>query len=321
MSPIKREAPNREETHFDEENRCPVKPDESKVHAGPIEQLMMSLENRYNFKRMLRMWGPYLDFLLRLLLLATFIDDSVHTALNFSQHEKTVNPYVLFFGICAQILGTAFLLALYYPKWSVRALIVWLVVQPVLYKQLSNFDFLADSITLMGGLLLLESYLLHTPMTHLFGRMLLPSMYIYHAGYYLLSLEHFHFNNALKFIVLLTVCVLVIIGLRSRRLALMLGFANFGFVFYQHAFFRMIYLEGGEWKYDPTHMSIPNNVVLQEGYSTSDFDLEEVYNVHRYYFFLGLSVSGSLFTLASIGPGDIALETNELLLPAGRAED
>lgn len=306
---------------FDEENRGLVKPYANKAKVGPVEQLLMSLDDTYNFKRMIRKWRHHLDFLLRLLLVATFLDDSFHTALTFSEHSISVNPFVLFFGICAQILGSTLLLALYYPKWSVNALIAWLVVQPVLYKQLSNFDFLADSITLMGGLLLMQSYLLYNSMTHLLGRMLLPAMYLYHAVHYLMSLEHFHFNNALKFIVLLTVCVLVILGLKSRRLALLLGFVNIGFIFYQHAFFRMIYLEDGEWKYNPHHMSIPTNVVLPEGYATSDFNLEEVYNIHRYYFFFGLSVSGSLFTLASIGPGEIALETNELLLPEGRAED
>ena len=48
----------------------------------------------------------------------------------------------------------------------------------------------------------------------------------------------------------------------------------------------------------------------------------QVYDIHKYYFFLGLSTSGALLLLTHYGPGKMALQQNELVLPTvSRAQD
>ena len=47
-----------------------------------------------------------------------------------------------------------------------------------------------------------------------------------------------------------------------------------------------------------------------------------IFDLHRYYFFQGLSTSGALLLLAQFGPGKIAVEENEVILPVmQRAQD
>ena len=39
-----------------------------------------------------------------------------------------------------------------------------------------------------------------------------------------------------------------------------------------------------------------------------------IFDLHRYYFFQGLSTSGALLLLAQFGPGEIAVQEDEVLL-------
>ena len=45
-----------------------------------------------------------------------------------------------------------------------------------------------------------------------------------------------------------------------------------------------------------------------------DFEPWLMLDLHRYYFFHGLSTSGALLLLAQFGPGKIAVEEDEVLL-------
>ena len=161
------------------------------------------------------------------------------------------------------------------------------------------------------------------------GRVLLPSMHIYYTGifcYKLLSEEET--NSALKYIagwsmfVLNTLILLgllisstfVAVGLKSRMVAFCLALVNIVFAFHQHSFFRMLYMEHGEWKYNVSNVNMPD-VVTSKDINAFDFEPWEVYDLHRYYFFLGMSISGSLLMLSMFGPGDVAVEKDEVLLP------
>lgn len=172
-------------------------------------------------------------------------------------------------------------------------------------------------------------------MTQLLGRLLLPTMYIYQAGLFLFSaLTLDETNNFVAWILSLSMFVvnmavlvglvigsiLVAAGLKSRAIAFLLALVNLGFVFYNHPFFRFIWYKDGEWKYED-NMSIPN-VALPKDVSSYGLTDEVLYNLHRYYFFLGLSTSGALLLLAQFGPGEIAMQKNEALLPVvARAQD
>jgi len=309
------------------------KPTKFKMGSKSIYQrLLLALDEHINVKAKMRVLRPCLEFILRLMLVATFLDDSFHTVLNLSEHLNHCNPLLLFLGLFVQITCSLSLLGLRYPDFSIKALIGWLIVQPLLFGQLSNFGFIAESLTVTGGLLVLHSHLIDhsfAPWVQIAGRMLLPTMYLHCAWHVLMSATTYEETNSFAmyiaslslFIVYILVAVvlaisfaLIAVGLKSRYIALLFGLTNLGIVTYQHPFFLYIWLEGGEWKYDE-EMPFPKDV-------SKTTDLEAAYNLQRYYFFLGLSTSGALLLLAYIGPGEFAVQKDEILLPrVARAQD
>jgi len=335
-------------------------------HTNLIQRVMLNVDEHVNVKVLLRMWGPRLESVVRLMLVSTFLDDSFRVATHFAQHVEQVSSagycpaaiamVLLAVGLVAQSLGSLCLLAPFQAEVATAALIGWALTQPLLYSQLPNLEFMSESLSLIGGLLMLRVHLLSnqqppaedtsTPSSHsntgsalaltqLFGRLLLPTAYIYQAGrfflsaftldettslgMYLSSLSMFFVHSAVL-VALVVASMLVATGLKSRTVALLLALANIGFVLIQHPFFRFLTHEDGEWKVDEDNMWMPN-VVMPKGVAISDFDSWQIYDLHRYYFFLGLSTSGALLLLAQFGPGDIAMQKDEVLLPVSRAKD
>lgn len=324
---------------------------------------MLSIDEHSNVKVLLRVWRPRLELVVRLLLVATFLDDALRMALHFSEHVEQVSgagrlpapvaTVLLAAGLLAQSLGSFAMLALFQVEIGTMALIGWATLQPLLYSQLSNFEFMSESLSLIGGLLMLRAHLLSKTLspsgdisgddahrafapTQLLGRLLLPTAYIYQAGRFFLSaftldettslgtyissLSMFAVNCA--FLVALVVAsMLVATGLKSRLVAVALSLANIGFVFYQHPFFRFLVREDGHWGVDADNIWMPN-VMMPKDVTAGDFDAWQIYDLHRYYFFLGLSTSGALLLLAQFGPGDISMQKDEVLLPeVSRAKD
>lgn len=298
------------------------------------------------------------------MLVATFFDDSFGTVTQFSGHAQQimeqgclrgledassilfasiVATVLLLVGLLAQFLGSLCLLTLIQPNAATNAVIVWAISQPVLYGQLSNYEFVAESLSLVGGLVMLRAHLVFDQArfgagarTQLIGRLLLPAMYLYYAGNYLFSaitLDEtsnlaMYISSLSIFVVNMLVLValvfgsaLVATGLKSRLVAFCLAIVNLCFVFYQHPFFLYIKREAGEWRVDEDNMPMPN-VTLPKDVNAFDFDPWQIYDLQRYYFFLGLSVSGALFLLAQVGPGEIAAQRDEVLIPdVERARD
>ena len=334
----------------------------SSVPKGPFARLSKSIDERWSVKKLKRTWGPRLEFVIRLMLVATFFDDSLRTVMHFKGHmeqvgeqgclsllaspvmKKIFGAIFLGIGVLAQLLGSLCLLASRHPDGSTKALIGWTIAQPVLYGQLSNVEFITESISLVGGLLMLRAHLVYDraanvvgARTQLLGRLLLPVMYMYYAWLFMFwdfaeeeTTSYLAFfsslsKSALDTVVIVAIMVgsvLLFFGLKSRVVALILALVNLGFVSYLHPFFRYIWLEDGKWKYDEVNMPSPN-VVLSKDILPEDlvYDPAQVYDMHRYYFFMGLSTSGALLLLAQFGPGEIAVQKNEVLLPVVRAKD
>ena len=339
--------------------------------GGLIQRVMQNLDERVSVKLLMRIWGPRLEFVVRLMLVATFLDDSLRMAMHFTEHVEQVgqgaclkwlgaaSPIIatvmLSIGLLAQSIGSLCLLALLQPDVATKALIGWAIAQPVLYWQISNLEFMSESLSLIGGLLMLRVHLLSkhqatsspsnetisttsatSAITQLLGRILLPTAYLYHAGLFLFSaltldetnnlatyvssLSMFVINTA-ALVALVIGSILVATGLKSRTVALFLALINLGFVLYQHPFFRFVHRTRGEWTVDEDYMWMPN-VALPKDVTQLDFDPWQIYDLHRYYFFLGLSTSGALLLLTQFGPGEIAIQNDEVLLPVlGRAQD
>ena len=323
---------------------------------GLFLRCLKKLDERVNVKALLRVWGPRCEFMVRLILVATFFDDSYRAATHFTDHVRQVgeegylrplaasSPHVistiatvaLGIGLLAQSVGSLCLLALIRPDGAIIALIGWTIAQPVLYAQLANFELVAESLSLVGGLLILRAHLAeqakHAPeatsmaRTQFVGRLLLPTVYLYRAGLILrgnfADAQHRTDHSASMFVIdtavfagLVLGCAPVAAGLRSRAVALVLAIVNIGLVCYQHPFFRFAWREGGEWKYDEAKMrkSMPH-VALPKEVSAGDFESWLIFDLHRYYFFQGLSTSGALLLLAQYGPGELAVEEDEVLL-------
>lgn len=330
---------------------------------GIMERLVAPIEERWSIKMLTRIWQPRLEFIVRLMLVATFFDDSLRTATHLTQHIKQVGEQgclsllgaksplteilALFFlgiGLLAQFLGSLCLLANRQPDFSTKALIGWTIAQPVLYGQLSNVEFITESLSLLGGLLLLRAHLVFDKATRdvgartqLMGRLLLPSVYLYYAWIFI----YYEFTdeetvsllmyvselsksavNAVVIAGFVVASTLLFFGLKSRIVAILLAVVNLLFISYLHPFFCYIWLENGKWKYDEVNMPMPQ-VALPTGMSTTELSYSpaEMYDLHRYYFFLGLSTSGALLLLAQFGPGEIAVQKGEVLLPVVRARD
>jgi uncharacterized membrane protein YphA (DoxX/SURF4 family) len=326
------------------------------------ERLICQLNERHNVKLLMRLWGPRLEFVVRLMIVCNFFEDSLSTLTHFSEHATQVGQqgYVLKWiagtypgfaqviatlaltiGVLAQLCGSGCLLALVQPDIATKVLIGWVIAQPLLYAQLANFEFIAESLSILGGLLMLRAHIVFDRARNsggnrvqLVGRLLLPSAYMYYMGQflcsaitldetngfvsYMSSLSMF-FINGILLVGLVIGSALVAAGLKSRVMAMLLAILNLVFVFYQHPFFNMITLEGGHWKYIEDNMSMPH-VVLPSDVLPNDLDPEQIYNLHRYYFYMGISTSGALLLLAQFGPGEIAVQKDEVILPV-RAQD
>ena len=336
---------------------------------GLILRCLKRLDEHTSVKLLFEVWGPRLEFFVRLLLVATFLDDSFRAATHFSDHVEQVGKegylksmaetqpelvnvlgtVALTVGLLAQSLGSLCLLALYMPDEAAKVLMGWALAQPVLYAQLANVQFMAESLSLVGGLYILRAHLYEQAKrndyrrvpsgggellapddkeyvsegdiarTQLLGRLLLMAAYLYHAG----SLLRTAFGSSISIFVvdaavvvgLMGGCALVAVGLKSRTIALALALLNLGYICYQHPFFRFVWREGGEWKYDEAKIrqSMPH-VALPKELSEGDFESWLVFDLHRYYFFHGLSISGALLLLAQFGPGKIAVEEEEIIL-------
>jgi len=342
----------------------------------PFLPSLKSLDQRVSVKLLLSVWGPRVEFAVRMILVSTFLDDSFRVVVHFSDHTKQIGEQgclrilmatsselvdaiasvVLVIIMLIHSLGSFCLLVLIQPDLATKALIGCAVLQPVLYTQLTNVEFIAESFTLIGGLLILLAHLservqrnsLKVPLgggelctfdgspeatnarTQLIGRLMLPAVYLYravvimrdyltdavdHSEYTVLMLVTEHAVNLAVYVCLILGCILVGFGLKSRTMALSLALVNFLFVCYQYPFFCFAWLEGGEWKYDELRMreSMPD-VALPNGVSRLDMEPWQIFDMHRYYFFLGLSTSGSLLLLAQFGPGKIAFESDEMLV-------
>jgi len=339
-----------------------VKPNrkrEEKSSEGLLQRLMLEIDKHMSCKLLVRIWGPRVGFIVRLMLVSTFLDDTFRTLIHFSGEASqigdsgwlkwlnAISPFLtmIVLAVCllAQFIGSLCILALIRPKFATQVLIGCAIAQPMLNGQLSNFDFVAESLTLIGGLLMLHAHVTIekandgiVARTQMVGRMLLPAAYLYKAGVffssaftldetsslgmYFSSLSMCVINTALL-IGLLIGSALVAIGLKSRCVAFFLALANIAFVCYEHPFFLYVWREGGEWKYDE-FMPVPNAAGIPEGYNAHDFELSQLYDLHVYYFFLGLSTSGALLLLTQFGPGEISIQKDEVLLPkVRRAED
>ena len=335
-----------------------------------LRDLAKRLDERVPLKHLYKRWGGRAQFLVRLVTLATFIDDVVRVTVHWGEHVDSVsNGYLsqlfgegwyalttalpvalLALGLVTQGVSTALILANVHADVGTCCLLAWCMLHPALYAQLSNFEFCAETITLMGGLFILLSQVRYeakdwrpgdTPAAdddvesgraedgdakpsragdQLIGRLLLPVLYVYHVCQVVASnlsdLTHASKHTYFMYVVdvgvvgvLVAAIGLIVIGLRSRACALAMALLNLLWCSYEHPWW--LYVGAKSMAELPPMADQP----YVEDVDTSRLEPWHIVDMHRYFFFQGVSTTGALLLLAVHGPGEVAVEEAEQLLP------
>ena len=101
------------------------------TQKGPLARLSSSIDERTSLKKFKRVWGPRVERVIRLMLVATFLDDSLRTIMNFKQHVAQVGGegsafnimfagIFLAFGLSAQLFGSICLLVNRFPDLATK---------------------------------------------------------------------------------------------------------------------------------------------------------------------------------------------------------
>jgi len=219
-----------------------------------------------------------------------------------------------------------------------------------MYRQQQNWEFVLETLTIQGGLLILLSHFMllrpdakqpllggskvdnpiHKRANQLqaFGRMLIVAIFLYYAFQkvhtYTQRMHHFGLSNqqaetawgtimieGIVIVVLLYMCSLVIIGMKSRWCALALALMMFVTACYFHPFW--IYMISSKETYDL------EGVAGMEGYTVDAFTMADH---QRYFFFQTMSTVGALLLLVVHGPGNLSVDEHNgpMQLPTAKGD-
>jgi len=311
--------------------------------SGYTQSLMLKIDEHVSVKLLTKVWGPRFEVLVRLMLVSVFLEDSIGLVAHFDDQVNQFGYIVVLSGILLQSVGSLALLTKP-SEYAAFLLIIWTILQPIFYGQLNlklvsgspylsiggNYELVSGSLSIVGGLLLMISHLNeHSSQrgevipswvgyTQLLGRMLLPLAYMYPSwillsfvttpdetsgiGSFISSLSKFVVQSAL-YLLLVIGTLLLAVGLKSRTFALFLAITNLCLVCYEHPIWSFVRYEGG-WKVNEVRMWYPSVVSKNTEINVDPWD---IYELHKYYFFLGISTSGALLLLTQLGPGKIAI--------------
>ena len=283
--------------------------------------------------------------LARVLIVSTFIDDTIRIAFDYSGQVDSMksvgfgssaSPILPVIFVLIQASGAGLTLAGPSTLWSVGAveLILWSAAHPFLYAQQENTEFLVESVSIIGGLLiLLSSSTRELQMTlpvagtdadadahrrrmdrvQLAGRCCLSALFIYYAlkaARERLTALFFHSDeSALSGLVegvllgvLAPLTALLVMGMRSRGVAAVLAVAVALGAVYSHPWVYAAFFVPAESQFRL------NNVIGYEGVTVPAW----IYASHqRYFFFQQISTAGALLMLVVQGPGRLAIEPDQ----------
>ena len=245
--------------------------------------------------------------------------------------------------VAVQLLGVALVFAQWRPQTGCVVLIVWTLVHPFIYHQQGNLEFVCKSLTIAGGTLILLSSersialrkrhlegftaisaLGATPAeikasaAHersrllLFGRVLLTSIFMYHAaklgsdalvhlsrspaalGSSLAALAHL-----VLLLLLLLLLALIITGINSRQVAALAATVVACAAIVRYPWFVTIF------------SSERHKLQYARGYEEVLVDAWLYADHQRYFFFQQLSTAGALLQLVCHGPGSLSMDETE----------
>lgn len=207
-----------------------------------------------------------------------------------------------------------------------------------MYQQLKNAEFVVETLSIMGGLLILLAHLSLAKATRgrllgeadgeevkraeervkrlgLLGRTLLVALFLYSGwtrGHRFMTNRVYAHVEIASWVArcaegvlglgLLGLCALVVLGMRSRFCALMMACLNFISNMFLHPFW--IYMFSDSYYKFPEVMESLDDTRMQNYPMTS-----ELYASHqRYFFFQSMSYTGALLLLVVHGPGQYSID-------------
>lgn len=316
-----------------------------------------ALDERVNLKSVHRR----LQAVAKVLIVTTFFEDALRVLLTFSVqqnsmriagwHSPMLHTGLPVFSFAVQTSG-ALLVAL--PGASKRSevgcyiLLFWCMVHPIMYRQESNWEFVLETLTIMGGLLILLSHCMlvgastasklaptlptkavsakavgpsaalaeggaagRAHAIQAVGRVLINAIFLYYAfvkvhGYtqrVFSSIQSSDWSAPVAegalIIGTLYMCSLLIIGIKSRVVALILAVLMALSACYMHPF----------WIYAlSTKTYRMEGVAHMEGFEVDAFTMGDH---QRYFFFQTMSTVGALLLLVVHGPGKLSMDEQQ----------
>lgn len=286
--------------------------------------LMRAVDRALSLKFMHRR----LQLLARFLIVSTFIDDAIRITFDYMGQKDSMSTvgfpepltYVLpALFVSMQAVGVGLVLAgeLEHRELGCILLMCWTAVHPFLYLQQRNLEFVLESLTIIGGLVILLSNerVLRSAQRgeepsdrlQLVGRVCLSAVFVY----YVIKMMHERIASlsggsdedlsvavmeGLLLILLLIITGLIVVGLQSRSGACVLAFIMAIAAVFKHPWFLTI------WS---SQMYSLDFVVGYEGVEVPGW----LYSDHqRYFFFQQISTAGALLQLVVHGPGRYSID-------------
>jgi len=304
-----------------------------------VSNALKWLDARMNVKSVYRR----LQIAAKFLILGTFVDDSLRVLFDYSGQISTMGsvgigrplaailPAVF---ILTQGVSVGLILLEFHPEAGCTALLIWTGLHPFIYKQQKNLEFLLESVTIMGGLMVLLSSERKTRKDHernscgselgglllsandaaeekdllqLFGRCCISAVFLFYGGKMMhervqsfsgLSMEDptaAVFEGVLL-VFLLVLTGLLVAGMKSRWCALLLALIMGVSAMYKHPWYITMWSKS----------TFALDFVV--GYEDVKVDAWLYSDHQRYFFFQQLSTVGALLQLVVHGPGKYSMD-------------
>jgi len=316
--------------------------------VGFVERYKVAVEARINLKHVHRR----LQVVAKLLIVATFVEDALRVLFTFGVQQQSMeiagwsspalHTLLPLLSLAVQSCGALLVLASSGVGGEVGCylLLGWCVWHPFMYGQAGNREFVLETATISGGLLILLSHLLllrtkapllggvsaaaaqeqkdRTATAHRIqavGRVLVVSFFLYvaatktHAWSVSLSLGPedgpgvwgwgTRTVELLLSLLILYLCWLVVIGMKSRGVALLLAVTMFLAAVWMHPWCLFLF---------SSSTYTMQGVVGMEGFEVDAFTMADH---HRYFFFQSMSTVGALLLLVVHGPGALSVDEQD----------
>ena len=300
-----------------------------------IQQALARADDSINVKFVYRR----LQLIARGLVVMTFIDDALRVITDYNGQVTTMRGVrwgkhfggVYFWShlipvlcVLAQASGATMVLAELRPQAGCLILIAFSALHPFLYQQQGNLEFLLESVTIIGGLLILlssdrakararaklllaerEEEEQQKDRLLLAGRVCVSAVFVHYVAKMIYERSSKHDDpldaavDGVLLILLAVITGLIVVGIKSRWCAALLALIMALSALYKHPWFITM------WSKE----SFKLDFVV--GYESVDVSAWLYSDHQRYFFFQQLSTVGALMQLAVHGPGKYSLDEAE----------